>query len=140
MSHRVPVGVAPAPVLIVTSNEIPGFHVVRVLGDVFGLTVRARDYFSNVGARLRTVVGGEVVGYTKLLVSSRHEARERLMNEARRIGANAIVAFRFDCNEIGNIMTEIAAYGTAVVVEPVSESESAAIAHTAVDPRHLDTQ
>jgi uncharacterized protein YbjQ (UPF0145 family) len=110
------------PMLIVTSNEIPGYRIVKVHGDVFGLTVRVRNYFSNVGARLQTVVGGEVMGYTKLLTESRNEARERLWSEARGKGANAVIAMRFDCNEIGGVMSEIAAYGTAVTVEPLSES------------------
>jgi uncharacterized protein YbjQ (UPF0145 family) len=108
----------PSPVLIVTTNDVPGYEIVEVHGDIFGLTVRARNYFSNLGASLRTVVGGEVSGYTKLLTDSRNEARERLKHEARRRGANAVVAMRFDCNEIGDIMTEIAAYGTAVTVIP----------------------
>jgi uncharacterized protein YbjQ (UPF0145 family) len=114
----------PAPVLVVTTNDIPGHTVVKVFGDVFGLTVRARNYFSNLGAQFRTMVGGEVVGYTKLLAQSRHEARLRLMAEARNLGANAVLAMRFDCNEIGDIMTEIAAYGTAVLVHPVVAGES----------------
>ena len=85
---------------------------------MFGLIVRARNYFSNLGAQLRTVAGGEVVGYTKLLTDSRNQARQCMWREARARGANAIVAMRFDCNEIGEIMSEIAAYGTAVTVEP----------------------
>ena len=80
--------------------------------------MRARNYFSNIGAQFRTLVGGEAAGYTKLLTESRNEARARLMDAARKRGANAVIAFRFDCNEIGNIMTEIAAYGTAVTVVP----------------------
>jgi uncharacterized protein YbjQ (UPF0145 family) len=107
------------PVLIVTTNEIPGYRIIQVHGDVFGLIVRARNYFSNLGAQLRTLAGGEVAGYTKLLTDSRNEARERMWLEARARGANAIVGMRFDCNEIGDIMSEIAAYGTAVTVEPI---------------------
>jgi uncharacterized protein YbjQ (UPF0145 family) len=107
------------PVLIVTTNEIPGYRITEVHGDVFGLIVRARHYFSNLGAQFRTLSGGEVAGYTKLLADSRNQARERMWREARARGANAIVGMRFDCNEIGGIMSEIAAYGTAVTVEPV---------------------
>lgn len=107
------------PVLIVTTNEIPGYRIVQVHGDVFGLIVRARNYFSNLGAQMRTLAGGEVAGYTKLLTDSRNEARERMWRAARARGANAIVGMRFDCNEIGDIMSEIAAYGTAVTVEPI---------------------
>jgi uncharacterized protein YbjQ (UPF0145 family) len=106
------------PVLIVTTNEIPGYRIVRVHGDVFGLVVRARNYFSNLGAQLRTIAGGEDAGYTKLLTDSRNQARLRMWREARARGANAVVAMRFDCNEIGDIMSEVAAYGTAVTVEP----------------------
>src|SRR6266536_756255 len=107
------------PVLIVTTNEIPGYRITQVHGDVFGLIVRARNYFSNLGAQFRTLAGGEVAGYTKLLSDSRNQARERMWREARALGANAVVAMRFDCNEIGDIMSEVAAYGTAVTVEPV---------------------
>jgi uncharacterized protein YbjQ (UPF0145 family) len=107
------------PVLIVTMNEVPGYRITYVHGDVFGLIVRARNYFSNVGAQLRTLAGGEVAGYTKLLTESRNQARERMWREARARGANAVVAMRFDCNEIGDIMSEVAAYGTAVTVEPL---------------------
>lgn len=107
------------PLLIVTTNEIPGYRITRVHGDVFGLTVRARGYFSNLGASFRTLAGGEVAGYTKLLADSRNQARERMWREAQAKGANAVVAMRFDCNEIGDIMSEIAAYGTAVTVEPI---------------------
>jgi uncharacterized protein YbjQ (UPF0145 family) len=106
------------PVLIVTTNEVPGYRIVQVHGDVFGLVVRTRNYFSNLGAQLRTLAGGEVAGYTKLLTDSRNQARMRMWHEARATGANAVVAMRFDCNEIGDIMSEVAAYGTAVTVVP----------------------
>jgi uncharacterized protein YbjQ (UPF0145 family) len=106
------------PMLIVTTNEIPGYRITQVHGDVFGLTVRSRSYFSNLGAQLTSVVGGEVPGYTKLLIDSRNQARERMWREARTRGANAVVAMRFDCNELSGVMSEIAAYGTAVTVEP----------------------
>jgi uncharacterized protein YbjQ (UPF0145 family) len=108
------------PVLIVTTNEIPGYQITQVHGDVFGLIVRARNYFSNLGAQFRTLAGGEVAGYTKLLTDSRNQARERMWREARARGANAVVGMRFDCNEIGDIMSEVVAYGTAVTVEPGS--------------------
>jgi uncharacterized protein YbjQ (UPF0145 family) len=109
------------PVLIVTTNEIPGYRITQVHGDVFGLVVLARNVFSNVGAQLRTVAGGEVSGYTRLLTDSRNQARHRMWREARSRGANAVVAMRFDCNEIGDIMSEVVAYGTAVSVEPADE-------------------
>jgi len=116
-----PVAPDTQPVLIVTTNEIPGYRVTQVHGDVFGLVVRARNIFSNMGAQLRTVAGGEVSTYTKLLTDSRNQARHRMWHEARSRGANAVIAMRFDCNEIGDIMSEVAAYGTAVTVEPVDD-------------------
>lgn len=113
------------PVLIVTTNEVPGYRITQLHGDVFGLVVRARSYFSNLGASFRSLAGGEVAGYTKLLTDSRNQARERMWREARARGANAVVAMRFDCNEIGDIMSEVAAYGTAVTVVPVQTSPAA---------------
>jgi uncharacterized protein YbjQ (UPF0145 family) len=103
-----------AAVLLVTSNEIPGHHITQVHGDVFGTTVRARNYFSNLGASVRTIVGGEASGYTRLVIDTRNEARRRLQRAALEVGANAVIAMRFDCNEIGDIMSEVTAYGTAV--------------------------
>jgi len=103
-------------------NDIPGYRIDEVHGDVFGLIVHARNYFSNVGASVRSIVGGEVGGYTTLLTDSRREARERMMAEARAKGANAVVAMRFDCNEIVDIMSEVACYGTAVTVSKLAVS------------------
>ncbi len=104
--------------LVTTMNEIPGYRVTGVFGEVFGLTVRSRNMFSDIGAGLKGLVGGEVKGYTKLLQSSREEAVDRLRANAQAMGANAVIAMRFDCNEIASNMSEIAAYGTAVVVTP----------------------
>lgn len=103
-------------VIIATTNELSGYEVVEVHGEVFGLIVRSRNAFSNIGASLRTIAGGEVKGYTRLLSESRVHAVDRLKEAARERGANAVLAMRFDCNEIGNIMSEVAAYGTAVTV------------------------
>jgi uncharacterized protein YbjQ (UPF0145 family) len=102
--------------IIVTTNDIPGYEVVEVYGEVFGLIVRSRNIFGNVGASLRTVFGGEVRSYTKLLSQSREHALERLKNAAIEKGANAILAMRFDSGDIGNVMNEVAAYGTAVKI------------------------
>lgn len=104
------------PMLIVTTNEVPGHRITDVHGAVFGLVVRAGNYLSNLGASLRTIAGGEAAGYTRLLTDSRNQAVERMWREARERGANAVVAMRFDCNEIGD-MSEVVAYGTAVTVE-----------------------
>ena len=111
-------------VLAVTTNDIPGYRITEVHGDVYGITVRARNYFANLGATLRTVAGGEVVGYTRLLTEARAEARKRLLEDAARKGANAVLAMRFDCNEIGDIMNEITAYGTAVTVHKIDASSA----------------
>ncbi len=106
-------------ILISTMNDLPGYEVVEVHGEVFGLIVRARNVFSNLGAGLRTVFGGEVKGYTSLLADSRNHAVDRLRDAAREQGANAVLAMRFDCNEIADIMSEVAAYGTAVTVRKI---------------------
>jgi uncharacterized protein YbjQ (UPF0145 family) len=107
-------------IIITTTNDLPGYEVVEVYGEVFGLIVRARNAFSNIGASFRTIAGGEVRGYTKLLAESRIHAVERLKEAAAERGANAVLAMRFDCNEIGGIMSEVAAYGTAVTVRRVA--------------------
>jgi uncharacterized protein YbjQ (UPF0145 family) len=104
-------------VIISTMNDLPGYRVTIVHGEVVGLIVRARNVFSNIGAGLRTLAGGEARGYTKLLSESREQALDRLREAASERGANAVLAMRFDCNEIGDIMSEVAAYGTAVTVE-----------------------
>lgn len=107
-------------ILVTTMNDIPGYEVVGVYGEVFGLVARARNVFSNIGAGFRTISGGEVKAYTKLLTESRDQATERLRAAAAARGANAIIAMRFDCNEIANMISEVAAYGTAVVVRPIA--------------------
>lgn len=106
------------PIPISTMNDLPGYRVVRVFGQVFGLTVRSRNMFSNMGAGFKSMAGGELKGLSKLLSDSRNEALGRLCQEAMTYGANAIIAMRFDCNEIGGAASEIAAYGTAVYVVP----------------------
>jgi len=104
-------------ILVVTTNNVPGYEVVEVYGEVFGLIVRSRNIFSNLGSSLRTVFGGESGGLTKLLVDSRAKAMDRLREEAAGKGANAILAMRYDTGDIYNIMNEVAAYGTAVRIE-----------------------
>src|SRR6266851_4118844 len=105
--------------LVSTMNDVPGYQVEAVYGEVFGLVVRARNLFSNIGAALRTLVGGEVGGYTRLLTDSREQAIDRMKQAAREKGANAVIAMRFDCNEIAKLMSEIAAYGTAVRIRKI---------------------
>lgn len=108
----------PEPVLIVTTENIPGYRVVEVKGETYGLVVRSRGLSGNFMASLRSLGGGEIKEYTELLEQARQHAIERLMENARAKGANAVTMFRFDSSEIGQTMSEIVAYGTAVVVEP----------------------
>jgi uncharacterized protein YbjQ (UPF0145 family) len=110
---------APPPILVSTMNDLPGYEVVTVYGEVFGLVVRSRNMFSNIGAGLRTIFGGEARGYTDLLSTTRMEAVNRLRLEAASLGANAILAMRFDTGVFANVMNEVAAYGTAVTVRPL---------------------
>ena len=103
-----------ATMLIVTTNDLPGYRIDEVLGEVWGLTVRSRNAFSQMGAGLKSIFGGELKGMTPALYESRNEVMNRMVEEAQRRGANAIVAMRFDTSEMGDVWTEICAYGTAV--------------------------
>jgi uncharacterized protein YbjQ (UPF0145 family) len=106
--------------LISTMNDVPGYRVTQVFGEVFGLTVRSRNAFSQMGAGFKSILGGELKGMTKNLQDSRLEVVERMVEEATARGANAVLAMRFDTSEMGGNWTEICAYGTAVVVEPAA--------------------
>jgi uncharacterized protein YbjQ (UPF0145 family) len=105
--------------LIATTNDIPGHEITEVYGEVFGLTVRSRNAFSQFGAGLKSIMGGELKGMTKALVDSRNDVIQRMTEEAEAKGANAIVAMRFDTSEMGDTWTEICAYGTAVRINKV---------------------
>jgi uncharacterized protein YbjQ (UPF0145 family) len=107
------------PMIVTTSENVPGYRVTRVLGLTFGLTVRSRGVGGNMAAGLKSLVGGEIRSYTKLLEDARREAVDRLVENATAMGANALVMMRFDSSEMGQTMSEIVAYGTAMVVEPV---------------------
>jgi uncharacterized protein YbjQ (UPF0145 family) len=100
--------------LISTMNDIPGWEIEEVLGEVFGLTVRSRNLGSQIGASFKSLVGGELKGMTKMLAEGREHATQRLVEEAEAKGANSVIAFRFDTSELGSTWTEICAYGTAV--------------------------
>jgi uncharacterized protein YbjQ (UPF0145 family) len=102
--------------IITTTNDLPGYEVEEVLGEVFGLTVRSRNVGSQIGAGLKSLVGGELKGMTKALADSRAQVIERLIEEAQNRGGNAVLAMRFDTSEMGGTWTEICAYGTAVRV------------------------
>ncbi|HWX74206.1 MAG TPA: YbjQ family protein [Solirubrobacteraceae bacterium] len=118
MEGRQPSIESEARVIITTMNDLPSYQVDEVLGEVFGLTVRARNVGSQIGATLKSIVGGELKGMTKMLAAGRTHAQERLVEEAEAKGANAVIAFRFDTSELGTTWTEICAYGTAVRVSP----------------------
>src|SRR5579871_842221 len=105
--------------MIVTTEEIAGYRVVEVKGQVFGLVVRSRGLGGNIMAGLRSLGGGEITEYTEMLEEARRHAIDRLVQNATAMGANAILRMQFDSSEIGQTMSEIVAYGTAVIVEPM---------------------
>ncbi len=103
--------------LVVTTENISGYQITEVKGQVFGLVVRSRGLGSTILAGLKSLIGGEIRQYTALLEDSRKQAIDRLVANATAMGANAIVMMRFDSSEIGQNMTEILAYGTAVLIQ-----------------------
>lgn len=105
-------------IIAVTTNDISGYEVVETYGEVFGVLVRSRNVVSSLGASLKSIIGGEIGGYSKLLSDSRIEAVERMKKAAAERGANAVLAMRFDTGDIGGTMNEVAAYGTAVKIRP----------------------
>ena len=107
--------------LVVTTNDIPGWQIQRVCGEVFGLTVRSRNAFSQIGAGFKSMFGGELQGMTKNLSDSRNEVMARMLEHARSKGANAVIGMRFDTSEMGDVWTELCAYGTAVVAVPLDD-------------------
>ncbi len=108
----------PADLIVVTTPFVSGYHVIRVVGATFGLIVRSRGLGQNIFAFFRAWGGGEIKVYTTLLEQVRHQALQRLADHARSLGANAVVSVAFDTSEMGGSMTEVLAYGTAVIVEP----------------------
>jgi uncharacterized protein YbjQ (UPF0145 family) len=110
-------GAVPLPLPISTTFEVAGSRVIETKGTCFGLVVRSIGLVKGVSGGFRSLVRGEVPQYTELLEDSRRHAFDRMLDNARLLGANAIVGMRFDSSEIGSGMTEIVAYGTAVVIE-----------------------
>ena len=104
--------------IIVTTEEVAGHRIVESKGEIFGLVVRSRGLGGNIMAFLRSLAGGEISEYTQLLEDTRRQAIDRMVKNAQAMGANAVVRMQFDSSEIGKTMSEIVAYGTAVVVEP----------------------
>src|ERR1700761_7817331 len=104
--------------IVVTTENLPGYRVREVKGQCFGVVVRSRGIGGNFMAGLRSIVGGEIKEYTQMLEEARRHALDRLVQNATQMGANAVLMMRFDTAEIGNTMSEIVAYGTAAVIEP----------------------
>lgn len=107
--------------IVVTTERIEGHRVVAVKGEVFGVVVRSRGLIGNFVATLRGIKGGEIKEYTELLEVARRDAIGRLKENAARLGGNAVVMMRFDSSAIDQTMSEIVAYGTAVVLEKLPE-------------------
>lgn len=106
-------------IVMVTTNYVPGKKVTKVIGTIWGITVRSRGLGGNLMAGLRSLAGGEITEYVKLLSDARSHAMDRLKEAVKQTGANAIIGLSFDSSEIGQTMSEIVAYGTAVVVEDI---------------------
>ena len=106
--------------VVVTTPYVPGFRIRQVLGLTFGLIVQSRGLGGNLAAGLRTIPGGEITEFTQLLDWTRTEAVNRLVQRAIGLGANAVISFGFDTSDLGQVMSEVVAYGTAVVIEPDS--------------------
>jgi uncharacterized protein YbjQ (UPF0145 family) len=117
--------------LIVTSNDVPGYRIEAVLGEVMGMTVRSANIGANIIAGFRAIGGGEVDEYTRLVYDSRQQVMQRMWQDAVSRGANAIVAMRFDTGEIGQAFSEVCAYGTAVIVEPIPQGQPGATKQSA---------
>jgi len=104
-------------IMVASSNNIPGYEVLETRGFCYGLTVRSRGVGGQIGAGIRSMFGGEIHEYVKMMEDSRDEALNRMIDHARGMGANAVISVRFDSNEVSNVMQEILAYGTAVIIQ-----------------------
>ena len=129
MQQRVPYAVSPprysvSHQMVTTAFELPNFRVVQNLGVVRGIVVRSRNVFATIGASLQTLVGGNITVWTTLCEQTRNDAFEIMIQHATEIGANAVIGARYDTTELSTGVTEVLAYGTAVIVEPTSPGES----------------
>ncbi|RDJ00239.1 YbjQ family protein [Dyella solisilvae] len=106
--------------MVSTADALPGYRIVRSMGIVRGITVRSRSVVGNLGAALQTLVGGNISIYTELCENAREEAFELMLHHAAERGANAVIAMRYDANDVAEGVTEVLAYGTAVMVEPAA--------------------
>lgn len=109
--------------MVTTAFELPGFKIRRQLGVVRGITVRSRSVLGTIAGALHTVVGGNITAFTQLCETARTEAFEQMMHHASQMGANAIIGMRYDANDVMDGVTEVLAYGTAVVVEPDTQNQ-----------------
>ena len=129
MQQRAPYAVSPprysvSHQMVTTAFELPNFHVVQNLGVVRGIVVRSRNVFATIGAGLQTLVGGNITVFTTLCEQTRNDAFDIMIQHATEIGANAIIGARYDTTELAQGVTEVLAYGTAVIVEPTNPGES----------------
>jgi uncharacterized protein YbjQ (UPF0145 family) len=106
--------------LVVTTENVAGHRVRETKGQVFGVVVRSRGLGGNIMAGLRSLAGGEIIEYTQMLEEARRHAVDRMVKNARLMQANAVVMMRFDSSEMGQTMSEVVAYGTAVIIDPVA--------------------
>lgn len=105
--------------LITTAFELDGYRIVKNLGIIRGITVRSRNMFATIGASLQTLIGGNITLFTELCEKTRSESFELMVKHAEELGANAIIGMRYDANDVMSGVTEVLAYGTAVVVEKI---------------------
>ena len=129
MQQRVPYAVSPprysvSHQMVTTAFELPNYRVVQNLGVVRGIVVRSRNVFATLGATLQVIVGGNITVWTTLCEQTRNDAFEIMIQHATEIGANAIIGARYDTTELAQGVTEVLAYGTAVIVEPANPGES----------------
>lgn len=117
--------------LVVTTNDIPGYRIEAVLGEVMGMTVRSANIGANIVAGFRAIGGGEVDEFTRLVYESRQQVMQRMWQDAVSRGANAITGMRFDTGSIGQNFSEVCAYGTAVIVEPIAGGQPGATKQSA---------
>ena len=129
MQQRVPYAVSPprysvSHQMVTTAFELPNYRVVQNLGVVRGIVVRSRNVFATLGATLQTIVGGNITVWTTLCEQTRNDAFDIMIQHATEIGANAIIGARYDTTELAQGVTEVLAYGTAVIVEPANPGET----------------
>ncbi len=129
MQQRVPYPVSPprysvSHQMVTTAFELPNYRIVQNLGVVRGIVVRSRNIFATIGATMQTIVGGNITVWTNLCEQTRADAFEIMIQHATEVGANAVIGARYDTTEISQGVTEVLAYGTAVIVEPTNPGES----------------